>query len=74
MKEDKVYTSFEELDRDIKIAKLERVLAEEKFKRGVHLVKDQFYPNFRSNAFWKKLGRQLLPFVLEWGLKKLRRS
>jgi len=73
MKEAGTYNSFEELDRDIQIAKLERLLAEEKFKRGVHLVQEQFYPDSLKQGLINKLGRQLLPFVLEWGLKRFRR-
>lgn len=74
MKENKIYTSFEELEREIQIAKLERLLAEEKFKKGIHSVKRQFYPNILSQGLIKDIGRHLLPIALQWGLRKLRKA
>ena len=74
MKEKTVYNSFEELDRQIKIAKIERRIAEEKFKRGIHLVQEQFYPDTLKYGLINRLGKQLVPIALEWGLNKLRRK
>lgn len=72
MKDTSVYNSFEELDLEIKIAKLERRIAEEKFKRGIHLVQEQFQPEPLKYGVINKLSKQLVPLALEWGLNKLR--
>ncbi|MCA0958665.1 DUF6327 family protein [Flagellimonas ruestringensis] len=38
------YTSFEEIDRDLKILKLQRQIQEEKVKLAVQNTKEEFYP------------------------------
>ncbi|WP_318311024.1 DUF6327 family protein [Flagellimonas crocea] len=40
----KEYTSFEEIDRELKVLKLQRQIEEEKVKLAVQNTKKEFYP------------------------------
>lgn len=40
----KKYTSFEEIDKDLKVLKLKRQIQEEKVKLTVRNLKSEFYP------------------------------
>ncbi|WP_375325891.1 DUF6327 family protein [Flagellimonas sp. GZD32] len=40
----KQYTSFDEIDRDLKVLKLERQIDEEKIKLAIQNIKKELYP------------------------------
>lgn len=67
----KIYTSFEEINLDLEILKLESELEKEKLKRSYFFVKQSLLPiniatslvsSFLQRAFYTKLLKRLLPF------------
>lgn len=67
----KVYTSFDEIDLELEILKLESELEKEKLKRSYFYLKESFSPvniatslisNLMQKAFYAKIFKKLLPF------------
>lgn len=67
----KIYTSFEDINLDLQILKLESELEKEKLKRSYFFLKDSLSPinittsligNMLQKAFYTKLIQRLLPF------------
>lgn len=65
----KVYSSFEEIDNDIAIRKLERDIAFEKVKLNVSKAKDELSPIHLLGGF-KGLAQK---FVISYIIKKILR-
>jgi hypothetical protein len=70
----KVYSSFEELDRDIRIAGLKQSIAEERFRGGLHLIREQFQFRSLKSGTEDILRKFVLPWAIQWGIKKLRKG
>ena len=70
----KIYSSFEELDRDIRIAGLKQSIAEERFRGGIQLIREQFQLRSLKNETQDILRKFVLPWAIQWGIKKLRKG
>lgn len=55
----KIYTSFEEIDRDLKILKLQRQIDKEQLKLSVQETKNSLYPTHLLGGF-KGIVQKLL--------------
>lgn len=73
------YNSFEEIELDLKILKLEREIHAQKFKRGIQGAKKNLQP---SNVLQEALGgsdngessfiERILPIILQFALKSFK--
>ena len=70
----KIYTSFEEVDKDLKVLNLRRKIAQEEIKRDLLDIKSHFEPpeilSFLRDGILKKL---LLSWLVGFILRKIRR-
>jgi hypothetical protein len=70
----KTYTSFEEIDKDLKILDLRRQIAREQVKGNVSSIKEQLRPpeilSFLGSGFLKKL---IVSSLFSYVLRRLRR-
>ena len=65
------YTSFEEIDRDLKILKLQRQIEEEKVKLAVQNTKNELYPTNILGGLAPLLQKVAISLVAKKILKKL---
>ncbi len=73
------YNSFEEIELDLKILKLEREIHAQKFKRGIQGAKKNLQP---ANVLQEALGgtdngepsfiERILPIILQFALKSFK--
>lgn len=73
------YNSFEEIELDLKILKLEREIHAQKFKRGVQGAKKNLQP---ANVLHEALGgsdngepsfiERIIPIILQYALKSFK--
>ena len=70
----KIYTSFEEVDKDLKVLNLRRKIAQEEIKGDLLDIKSHFEPpeilSFLRDGILKKL---LLSWLVGFVLRKIRR-
>ena len=70
----KIYTSFEEVDKDLKVLNLRRKIAQEEIKGDLLDIKSHFEPpeilSFLRDGILKKL---LLSWLVGFILRKIRR-
>ena len=64
------YTSFEEIDRDLKILKLQRQIEEEKVKLAVQNTKNELYPTNILGGLAPLLQKVAISLVAKKILKK----
>lgn len=71
MLKERTYTSFEEIDRDKEICKVQMQINEHKIKRSAHYIKESLSPvnigasialNILQKRFVNKLLDKILPF------------
>ncbi|MNU93351.1 hypothetical protein D3C71_832910 [compost metagenome] len=72
------YNSFEEIELDLKILKLQREIHSQKFKRGIQGAKKNLQP---SNVLHEALGgndgeptfvERIIPIILQFALKSFK--
>lgn len=67
----KTYTSFEEIDKDLKILKLKRQIQEEKVKLAVENTKKEFYPTNIIGGLAPLIQKIMISMVAKKLLNKL---
>ncbi len=65
------YTSFKEIDRDLKILRLQRQIEEEKVKLAVQNTKKELYPTNILGEMAPLLQKIAISFIAKKLLKKL---
>ena len=65
------YTSFKEIDRDLKILQLQRQIEEEKVKLAVQNTKKELYPTNILGGMAPLLQKIAISFIAKKLLKKL---
>lgn len=65
------YTSFKEIDRDLKILQLQRQIEEEKVKLAVQNTKKELYPTNILGVMAPLLQKIAISFIAKKLLKKL---
>ncbi|MEC3963938.1 DUF6327 family protein [Flagellimonas halotolerans] len=65
------YTSFKEIDRDLKILQLQRQIEEEKVKLAVQNTKKELYPTNILGVMAPLLQKIAISFIARKLLKKL---
>ncbi|AEM70368.1 glutaminyl-tRNA synthetase [Allomuricauda ruestringensis DSM 13258] len=65
------YTSFEEIDRDLKVLRLQRQIEEEKVKLAVQNTKKELYPTNILGGMAPLLQKIAISFIAKKLLKKL---
>lgn len=65
------YTSFEEIDRDLKIIQLQRQIEEEKVKLAVQNTKKELYPTNILGGMAPLLQKIAISFIAKKLLKKM---
>jgi hypothetical protein len=68
----KQYASFSEIDKQLKILRLQREINLERFKYNVNRVKSDLYPTQLLGGFKGVIQQTLISFVLNKLLKKWR--
>ncbi|MDO6516151.1 hypothetical protein SAMN05421766_101281 [Zobellia uliginosa] len=66
----KKYTSFEQIDQDLKILKLEQEIGRENFKMHVQITKNSLYPTHLLGGFSGIIQKLTLSMVAKKLLKK----
>lgn len=67
----KKYTSFEEIDKDLKILKLKRQIQEEKVKLAMENTKKEFYPTNIIGGLAPLIQKIMISLVAKKLLNKL---
>jgi len=67
----KQYTTFEEIDRDLKVLKLQRQIEEEKVKLAVQNTKEELYPTNILGGLMPLFQKIAISLVAKKLLKKL---
>ncbi len=65
------YTSFNEIDRDLKILKLQRQIEEEKVKLAVQHTKEELYPTNILGGLAPLIQKVAISLIAKKLLKKL---
>ena len=65
------YTSFKEIDRDLKILKLQRQIEEEKVKLALQNTKEEFYPTNILGGLAPLIQKLAISLIAKKLLKKL---
>ncbi|MBO0330896.1 DUF6327 family protein [[Muricauda] lutisoli] len=65
------YTSFNEIDRDLKVLKLQRQIEEEKVKLAIHNTKEELYPTNILNGLAPLIQKVAITLIAKKILKKL---
>lgn len=65
------YTSFDEINRDLKVLKLKRQIDEEKVKLAVQNTKEEFYPSNILEALTPLLQKLAISFMAKKLLQKI---
>ncbi|CAZ97984.1 DUF6327 family protein [Zobellia galactanivorans] len=69
----KKYSSFSEIDHDLKILRLQREIAKESLKLDLKITKDHLEPRQMIQTASFDIKRSLIDFALSKGLEWLRR-
>ncbi len=64
------YTSFNEIDRDLKVLKLQRQIEEEKVKLAIHNTKEELYPTNILSGLAPLIQKVAITLVAKKILKK----
>ena len=65
------YTSFEDIDRDLKVLKLQRQIEEEKVKLAIQNTKKELYPTNMLGGLAPLLQKIAISLIAKKLLKKL---
>ncbi|MEC7769970.1 MAG: DUF6327 family protein [Bacteroidota bacterium] len=65
------YTSFNEIDRDLKVLKLQRQIEEEKVKLAIHNTKEELYPTNILSGLAPLIQKVAITLIAKKILKKL---
>lgn len=65
------YTSFKEIDRDLKILKLQRQIEEEKVKLALQNTKEELYPTNILGGLAPLIQKLVISLIAKKLLKKL---
>nr|WP_297784298.1 DUF6327 family protein [uncultured Allomuricauda sp.] len=65
------YTSFNEIDRDLKVLKLQRQIEEEKVKLAIHNTKEELYPTNILSGLAPLIQKVAITLIAKKIMKKL---
>jgi len=65
------YTSFEDIDRDLKVLKLQRQIEEEKVKLSIQNTKNELYPSNILGGLAPLIQKVAISLIAKKLLKKL---